>query len=102
VYVGQTGGVFKTRYKEHINDIRQNVEKSRYAIHMLKENHEYGPIEKVMNVLKVENKGKQLDVNERFYIYKATQQKYVMNEQHADVNNVLFYLIIDCDKTARM
>jgi hypothetical protein len=48
----------KTRCKEHINDISKNVEKSRYAVYMLKENHEYGPIEKVMNVLKVENKGK--------------------------------------------
>jgi hypothetical protein len=64
--VGQTGRDFKTRYKEHSNDIRQNVEKSQYAIHMLKENHEYGPIEKVMNVLQVENKGKQLDVYEIF------------------------------------
>jgi hypothetical protein len=68
---------------------------------MLKESHEYGPMEEVMNVLKVENKGKQLDVYERFYIYKATKQKYVMNEQHADINNVLFDLIIDCEKTAR-
>jgi hypothetical protein len=47
--------------KLHINDIRQNVEKSRYAIHMLKENYECGPIEEVMNVITVENKGKQLD-----------------------------------------
>jgi hypothetical protein len=54
-----------------------------------------------MNVLKVENKGKQLDVYERFYIYKATKQKYAMNEQHADVNHVLVDLIIDCEKTAR-
>jgi hypothetical protein len=68
---------------------------------MLKENHEYGPIGKVMNVLKVENEGKQLAIYERFYIYKATKQKYVMNEQHAYVNNALFDLIIDCDKTAR-
>jgi hypothetical protein len=58
VYVGQTGRDFKTRYKEHINDIRQNAEKSLYAIHMLKENHKYGPTVVVMNVLKVENKGK--------------------------------------------
>jgi hypothetical protein len=101
VNVGQTGRDFKTRYKEHINDIRQNVEKSRYAVHMLKENHEYGPIEEVMNVIKMENEGKQLDVYERFYIYKATKQKYVMNEQHSDVNNVLFGLIIDYEKTAR-
>jgi hypothetical protein len=54
-----------------------------------------------MNVLKVENKGKQFDVYEIFYIYRATKQKYAVNEQHADVNNVLFDLIIDCEKTAR-
>jgi hypothetical protein len=78
--LSQTGRDFKPRYKEHINDITQDAEKSRYATHMLKENHEYGPIEQVMNVLKVENKGKQLDVYERFYIYKATKQKYVTNE----------------------
>jgi hypothetical protein len=58
VYVSQTGRDFKTGYKEHIKDIRQNVEKSQCGIHMLKENHEYGPIEEAMNVLKVENKGK--------------------------------------------
>jgi hypothetical protein len=100
VYVGQTGRDFKTRYKEHINDIRQNVEQSRCAIRMLKENHKYGPTEEVMNVLKVENKGKQLDVCETFYIYKAKKQN-VLNEQHADVNTVLFDLIFDCEKIAR-
>jgi hypothetical protein len=67
---------------------------------MLEENHEYGPIKEGMNVLKVENKGKQLHVYDRFYIYKGTKQKYIMNVQHADVNNVLFDLIIDCEKTA--
>jgi hypothetical protein len=36
IVVGQTGRDFKTRYKENINASRQNVEKSRYAIHMLK------------------------------------------------------------------
>jgi hypothetical protein len=68
--LSQTGRDFKPSYKEHINDIRQDAEKSRYAIHMLKENHEYGPIEQVTNVLKIENKGKQLDVYERFKFIK--------------------------------
>jgi hypothetical protein len=47
VYSGQTGRDFKTRYEEHTKDIRSNNDKSRYALHILKENHEYGPIKKV-------------------------------------------------------
>jgi hypothetical protein len=35
IYVGQTGRSFKTRYEEHISDIRHNKEKSKYALHML-------------------------------------------------------------------
>jgi hypothetical protein len=50
-----------------------------------------------MDILKVENKGKQFDAYERFYIYKATK-KSVMKEQHVEVNHVLFDLIIDYDK----
>jgi hypothetical protein len=73
--VGQTGRDFKTRYKEHINDIKSNKDKSRYALHILQENHEYGPIDKIMNILKLQSKGKHLDVYERFHIYKANKQK---------------------------
>jgi hypothetical protein len=58
--VGQTERDFKKRYEEHINGIRSNKDKSRYALHILQENHEYGPIEKVLYMLKVENKVKQL------------------------------------------
>jgi hypothetical protein len=94
VYVGQTGRNFKTRYEEHISDIRFNRDKSKYASHILKENHEYGPIDKTMDVLKVTDKGKQLDVYERFYIYKEAKQKHVMNEQYIVESNVLFDLMI--------
>jgi hypothetical protein len=52
-------------------------------------------INKIMNILKLQSKGKHLDVYERFYIYKANKQKSIMNEQHVEVNNVLFDLITD-------
>jgi hypothetical protein len=35
VYVGQNGRDFKTRFDEHINDIRSNKDKSRNALHIL-------------------------------------------------------------------
>jgi hypothetical protein len=54
-----------------------------------------GPIDKIMNILKLQSKGKHLGVYERFYIYKTNKQKSIMNEQHVEVNNVLFDLITD-------
>jgi hypothetical protein len=55
------------------------------------------PLKKIMNILKLQSKGKHLDVGlyERFHIYKANKQKSVMNEQHREVSNVLFDLITD-------
>jgi hypothetical protein len=50
-----------------------------------------------MDILKVVNKGKQLDAYAKFHNYKATKRKLVMNEQHVEENNVLFDLIIDRD-----
>jgi hypothetical protein len=56
IYVGQTGRSFKTRYEEHISDIRHNKEKSKYALHMLQFSHEYGTIENTLDVLKIVKK----------------------------------------------
>jgi hypothetical protein len=97
VFVGQTGRDFKTRYKGHISEIKSKKDKSRYTLHILQKNHEYGPVNKIMNILKLQSKGKHLDVYERFYIYKTNKQKRksIMNEQHVEVNNVLFDLITD-------
>jgi hypothetical protein len=66
--VGQSGRNFKTRYEEHTNDIRLNKDKSKYAVHILQENHEHGPIDKTIEILIVANKGKYLDILERFYL----------------------------------
>jgi hypothetical protein len=68
VHVGQNGRSFKARYEEHISDIRHNGDKSKYALHMLQRRHEYGKIEETMDILKVVQKGKRLDVLERFYM----------------------------------
>jgi hypothetical protein len=34
-YVGQTGRTFKTRYKEHIHDIKSNSSNSGYSNHIV-------------------------------------------------------------------
>jgi hypothetical protein len=47
-YVGQTGRTFKTRYKEHIHDIKSNNSNSGYSNHILNNGHAYGTIEDTM------------------------------------------------------
>jgi hypothetical protein len=99
--VGKTGRNFKTRYEEHSNDIRLNKDKSKYSVHILQANHEYDPTDKTMEILKVANKGKYLDIWERFYIHKTSRFKHVLNEQHIGETNVLFDLLINHDHDIR-
>jgi hypothetical protein len=93
-YIGQTGRSFKIRYDEHIRDIRFNKEKSKYASHILQFSHEYGTIDNTMEILKIENKGVRLDVIERYLIYKTNKEKPILNEQHVDVHNILFEILL--------
>jgi hypothetical protein len=51
-YVGQTGRTFKTRYKEHIQTIRNNNVFKPYAEYRT----EYGSMADTMKVLKTERK----------------------------------------------
>jgi hypothetical protein len=70
----------------------------------LEENHEYGPIDKTMEILKVANKiFRYLDIWERFYIYiyKTSRFKHVLNEQHIGETTVLFDLLINYDHDIR-
>jgi DUF1680 family protein len=100
IYIGQTGRNVKTRYEEHISDIRHNKKESKYELHMLQFSHEYGTIENTLEVLKVVQKGKLLDVIERFYIYiyKASKQKQIMNEQYITDQNILFEILLKYSK----
>jgi hypothetical protein len=47
-YIGQTGRMFKDRYREHIQAIRTNRQTSKYAQHILDAGHAYGTIEVTM------------------------------------------------------
>ena len=51
-YVGQTSDSLELHYKEHIRYIKYNNPQSAYALHILNNRHEYGPIDKNMTLLK--------------------------------------------------
>jgi hypothetical protein len=56
-YIGQTGQMFHTRYKEHIQAVRNNNGNSGYSNHVLNTGHTYGSATDTMKVLKIEKKG---------------------------------------------
>jgi hypothetical protein len=54
-YIRQTGRIFKTKYKEHIHDIRSN--NSGYSNHILNTGHTYGTITDTMEIVTTRRKG---------------------------------------------
>jgi hypothetical protein len=46
--VGQTGRTFKTKYKEHIHDIKCDKSNSLYSSHILNTGYTYGTITDTM------------------------------------------------------
>jgi hypothetical protein len=56
-YVGQTGRTFRTRFKEHIRDIKNNGQNSKFAQYIFDTKHENKTSEKTMKNLHIEKKG---------------------------------------------
>jgi hypothetical protein len=94
MYIGQTGRNFKTRYKEHIQDIRNNRTKTGYSHHIPDTGHEYGNIENTLSILNVQKKGAFLNTLEKFHIYKEQQTNDLLNESGTDNYNPIFELIL--------
>ncbi|PNF33207.1 hypothetical protein B7P43_G11691 [Cryptotermes secundus] len=53
-YAGQTGRTFKTRYKEHIHDIKSNNSNSGYSSHILNTGHRYGTLTDTVETITTE------------------------------------------------
>ncbi|PNF39362.1 hypothetical protein B7P43_G18159, partial [Cryptotermes secundus] len=98
-YVGQTGCNFRTRYKEHIREIKMNGQKSKFAQHILDTTHNYHTIDKAMKILHIEKKGKMLNTLESFHIYELTKQNLQMNEALTDSYNQIYDILIKTNQT---
>jgi hypothetical protein len=51
-YMGKTSRNFRTQYKEHIRDIKNNRDNIGYAEHVLNTRHSYGTIQDTMEIIK--------------------------------------------------
>jgi hypothetical protein len=93
IYVGQTGHNLKTRSKEHHRYIRTNNPKAAYAMHILNNNHQYGPIEETLQLITPCNKGTRMNCLENFYIQLHQKLGSLIEEQNTYEYNTLFALI---------
>jgi hypothetical protein len=65
------------------------------AQHILDQKHEYGSIDDTMDILKISQKGNNMNILVRFYIYKTVKYKPIINEQFVMDSKVSFDLVID-------
>jgi len=70
---GQIGRPFHVRFCEHYNDYKYAYNKSKFAQHLLNEDHAFAPMNDIMDVVHFARKGKMLDTLEKFYIYEVKQ-----------------------------
>jgi hypothetical protein len=86
---GQTNCSLKQRYEEHIRYIKQQDPQFAYAVHVLNNNHEYGPINTTMSLLKQITKTTPLIPHEQFYIW-SHYYKELAPEQNTGESNPLY------------
>ena len=72
-YIGQKDRPFHIRFREHYRNYKYANKKSKFAQRVLEEGNSFGPINEIMDTLRIAKKGKMLDTLERFYIFRETQ-----------------------------
>jgi hypothetical protein len=60
------GRNLKTRYKEHIRNIKHNKDESAFTQHILNKHHQYGPMTKIMEMIEDAKKGNQMNTKDNF------------------------------------
>jgi len=98
-YVGQTGRTINIRYKAHIRYIKTNNPQSAYALHILNNRHEYGPLDETMQMIKTCTKGRYMNCWETMYIQEYHQKDSLITEQEPMEHNILFDCIHDTART---
>jgi len=94
-YIGQTSRDLTKRHREHIRYIKNNNPQSAYALHILNNRHEYGPITDTMSLLKPIKKPSLLIPYEQLFIQAFHRSDRLIQEQHCHEQNPLFQLAID-------
>jgi hypothetical protein len=81
------------RYQEHIRYIENNNPQSAYAMHILNNRHEYGPMHNTLELLYQINKTKFLIPYEQLYIQSYHHHKQLILEQNSGEYNQMYQLV---------
>jgi len=95
VHVGQTSQNLRQRYKEHARYIKNNNPQSAYALHILNNQHEYGPMEKTMALLKPIKNTSLLTPYEQFFIQAFHKSGRLVSKQNPGEPNPLLQMAIN-------
>jgi hypothetical protein len=80
---------FRTRFTEHIRDIKFNETVTKCAHHILECNHECGTTGNSMEIIRIAQGGRYLGTLNRFHVYKASKIKPIISEQSASDSNAV-------------
>lgn len=91
-YVGQSGRTFNIRYKEHRQGIKYG-RPSAFSLHAFDEDHPFQDIEDMLDILKVQDKGQDLDTFEAMEIYINKDNPSCLNLQEPYGFNPMFKVL---------
>jgi hypothetical protein len=94
-YVGQTSRSLKLRYNEHKGYLKRNDPQSAYALHILNDRHEYGPMYSIMTLLKPIQHTSLLIPFERIFIHSLYKADNLISEQSPGDPNPLLIAAIE-------
>jgi len=82
------------RFQEHCCDLKYNNNKSKFAMHLLKNHHSLGHIDNIMEVLYITKKGCTMDTIKKYYIYKETNNVTQINDKNTIKQNKIYVVVI--------
>jgi hypothetical protein len=93
-YVGQTGGKFSERYREHRSAYRNNNHIYSFARHLNDTAHSFGLINDIMQVIQCHKKGPHLNTIEKFHIHAESHTNNHLNDDHTIFPNPIFDVLL--------
>ena len=92
--IGQTGGTFNERYKEHNNALETNSHTSNYTKHIPEQSHTFCPTHQTMQILQYQNKGTHRNTIGRVFIYAEFSKNNSLNDEHSISPNKIFETLL--------
>jgi hypothetical protein len=87
-YVAQNGRPVCVRFQEYFHNYKNTNNETKFAQHLLHNGHSLRPMESIMDVLYMTNKGRLLDTMEIFYIYNETLINNQINDKNTAKPNI--------------